>query len=86
VSSVLDDWIDAVCEALGIGFDGDVDELLDVARVAAHDVERRAAPVTTYLMGMAVHARGGDAAAAEDVARTVVALARSWNAPGGRER
>jgi hypothetical protein len=37
----------------------DVDLLLDVARDAAHNVTRPAAPVTTYLLGIAV-ANGAD--------------------------
>jgi hypothetical protein len=37
----------------GIG-EGEVEAVLELARVAAHSAERRAAPVTTYLAGMAV--------------------------------
>jgi Domain of unknown function (DUF6457) len=33
---------------------GEVEAVLELARVAAHSSERRAAPVTTYLAGMAV--------------------------------
>jgi hypothetical protein len=33
---------------------GEVEAVLELARVAAHTAERRAAPVTTYLAGMAV--------------------------------
>lgn len=34
--------------------DGEVAALLDLARVAAHGSERWAAPITTYLVGLAV--------------------------------
>ena len=32
--------------------DGEVEAVLELARVAAHSSERRAAPVTTYLAGL----------------------------------
>jgi hypothetical protein len=34
--------------------DGEIEAVLELARVAAHTSERRAAPVTAYLIGMAV--------------------------------
>jgi Domain of unknown function (DUF6457) len=34
--------------------EGEIEAVLELARVAAHASERRAAPVTTYLAGMAV--------------------------------
>lgn len=55
----MDEWIDAVRLELGLDDPVDVDVILDVARVAAHNVARPAAPVTTYLLGVAV-ARGAD--------------------------
>ena len=33
---------------------GEIEAVLELARVAAHASERRAAPVTAYLVGMAV--------------------------------
>jgi hypothetical protein len=77
----LDDWIDEVCDALGIEEDVDADVLLDVSRVVAHSVERRAAPVTTYLIGLAAARVGGDSEAAASAARIVTALANKWNLP-----
>ena len=74
----LERWVEEVSDALGIEQEVDADVLLDVARVVAHRVERRAAPVTTYLMGLAVASRsGGDLT---EVARTVVESARRWQA------
>jgi hypothetical protein len=46
-----------------------------VSRVVAHQVERRAAPVTTYLIGLAAARVGGDPEAAASAARIVTALA-----------
>jgi hypothetical protein len=75
---VLEEWIRQVNNALGIEDDVDTKALLDVARVAAHKVERRAAPITTYLMGLAV-AQG---ASIEDISKEVIKLARGWEAEG----
>ena len=50
----LDQWVTAARDELGLSDQVDLDLLLDVARDVAHGVERRAAPVTTYLLGMAV--------------------------------
>jgi hypothetical protein len=62
----LEEWVTAASAELGLSEHVDLELLLDVAREVAHGVERRAAPVTTYLLGVAV-GRGavpGEAAAA----------------------
>ena len=46
---VLDEWISAVKDELGIDLDVDTGVLLDLARDAAHGVARPAAPLTTFL-------------------------------------
>ena len=79
--SDLDDWVTDVKAALGLEDEVDVSLLLDVARDAAHAVKRPAAPVTTYLLGLAV-ARGAEPA--EAVAR-LTALAQSREAREARE-
>lgn len=43
----MDAWIDAVKAELGLDVSVDIPAILDVAKVAAHSVERPAAPVTT---------------------------------------
>jgi hypothetical protein len=63
----LDAWVAAVSRELGVDGAVDVDLLLDVARDAAHNVERKSAPVTTYLLGVAV----GRGATPEDAAAAV---------------
>ncbi|MFF1377855.1 NTP transferase domain-containing protein [Streptomyces sp. NPDC058308] len=81
---VLDEWISAVKDELGIDLDVDTGALLDLARDAAHGVARPAAPLTTFLVGYAAAqaaARGGTADGAEAVAeatRKAVALAARW--------
>ena len=73
------DWIEAVTSELGISRvevnDSLMKEILAVARDAAHNVERPAAPLSTYLMGIAV-ARGADPV---DVAQRIGELASNWN-------
>jgi molybdopterin-guanine dinucleotide biosynthesis protein A len=72
----MQEWVDAVRAALGVDVALDIDAILDVARDAAHNVDRPAAPVTAYLLGAAV-AAGADPAQA---ALTVGELARGWAA------
>ncbi|KPI23219.1 MobA-like NTP transferase domain containing protein [Actinobacteria bacterium OK074] len=75
---VLDEWISAVKEELGIDLDVDTGVLLDLARDAAHGVARPAAPLTTFLVGYAAgRAEGGPEAVAE-AARKAAALALRW--------
>jgi hypothetical protein len=56
---VFDEWVSDLCTALGLEDDVDVDAILELARDAAHDIERRAAPVTTFLVGLAAGRTGG---------------------------
>lgn len=70
----LDDWVDAVTTDLGLRSGIDVRQVLDLARDVAHGVERPAAPVTTWLAGMAV-AAGAEPA---DVVARIQALAAAW--------
>ena len=67
-------WIDAVCAELNLPSDVKVDLILDVARVAAHNVERPAAPVTTFLLGILV-GRGMDVS---EAAAKIQDLAATW--------
>ncbi len=72
--STLDDWVAAVTAELGVMSDVDVKQVLDLARDVAHAVERPAAPLTTWIAGMAV-AAGADPA---DVTAKIRALAATW--------
>ncbi|GAA3202899.1 DUF6457 domain-containing protein [Actinocorallia longicatena] len=56
----MDEWIATACAELGLD-PADVDRnlILDMARDVAHGVARPAAPLTAYLLGVAV-GRGGD--------------------------
>lgn len=72
--STLDDWAAQAADALGLGAVVDIPLVLDLAREVAHAVARPAAPVTSYLLGLAV-AAGADPATA---AATLTGLAREW--------
>lgn len=72
----MEKWVKAVKTELGLEQDVDVAMILDIAKEAAHNVQRPAAPVTTYLMGLAIGV-GGDPA---QVAATIERLAASWDA------
>ncbi|GAA3626670.1 DUF6457 domain-containing protein [Microlunatus ginsengisoli] len=54
----IDTWIERLSAELGVAdiqFDNDaLHTVLDLARDAAHEVERMAAPLTTFLIGVAV--------------------------------
>ncbi|MFF2958313.1 NTP transferase domain-containing protein [Streptomyces sp. NPDC057963] len=79
--TVLDEWITAVKNELGIELDVDTDVLLDLARDAAHGVARPAAPLTTFLVGYAAAKASSDGDGPEAVAeaaRKAAALALRW--------
>ena len=71
--NVLEDWTLRVCEALGLDA-GSVDQrlLLDLTRDVAHGVARPAAPLTSFLVGLAA---GRDGGTADDVRRAVATVA-----------
>jgi Domain of unknown function (DUF6457) len=73
--NTLDTWTATVCAELGID-PAEVDRraVLDLARDVAHEVERPAAPLTAYLLGLAV-GRGQSGQAAADRIRQ---LAAGW--------
>ena len=76
----MDEWIRQLCDALDVPIaDVETDAVLDLARDAAHNVDRPAAPVTTYSVGYAAAKRGGGAKAVEDVMQRAAQLARDWD-------
>ncbi len=75
---VLDEWITAAKDELGIDLDVDTGVLLDLARDAAHGVARPAAPLTTFLVGYAAAQAGGGPEAVAAAAAKAVALADRW--------
>jgi hypothetical protein len=73
--TTIDDWATAACADLGIEpAQVDVRQILDLARDVAHQVERPAAPVTAFLLGLAV----GGGMPADRAAARLRALAAAW--------
>lgn len=73
--SVLEDWIEAACADLGLDR-AVVNEraVLELARDVAHQVDRPAAPVTAFLLGVAV----GDGQPFDQAVAQLLALSESW--------
>lgn len=79
----LSQWTSAARQALATDLGVEIPEidvqlLLDVARDAAHAVDRPAAPITTYLLGYAAALAGGPDKAAQGAA-TLTRLAAEWD-------
>jgi hypothetical protein len=82
VTSPLEAWTAELAAELGVDPGAvDVTLLLDVARDAAHNVARPAAPLTTFLVGLAAGLRGGDAACVRAAAATAQRLATTRSDP-----
>jgi hypothetical protein len=80
----LDAWVAELAAELGVDRAAvDRDLLLDVARDAAHGVARPAAPLTTFLVGLAAGLRGGGADAVREAAATAQGLAAAHAPPPG---
>lgn len=80
--STLQRWIDAASAELGIE-QSVLDEraVLDLARDVAHQVDRPAAPVTAFLLGVAV----GSGQELRQTANRLVALAERWQDAAGQK-
>lgn len=76
----LEEWIDQVCAELDLPPDVDRTLLLDIARDVAHGVARPAAPLTTYLVGLAAGRAGGGPAATRQAAEGVQRALATWAA------
>lgn len=77
----LHDWIDELSDVLDV--DAEVDEglILDLARTAAQNVQKTAAPVTAYLLGLAAGSNDADPEEVERMAARAQQLAESWDRP-----
>lgn len=84
--AVLAAWAEELVADLGLdGLEVDIDQLLGLAGRAAHSVARPAAPLTTYLVGVAVGRAAGsggdDAAALAEAVETVKHKCRERTRP-----
>ena len=77
----LHDWIDELCDALDIETEVDEALVLDLARSAAHNVTKVAAPITTYLLGVAAGSQEANPEAIEKLAAKAQFLADHWDRP-----
>lgn len=75
----LHDWIDELMDVLDVELDLDESLVLDVAREAAHGVERPAAPVSTFLLGYALARAGGQQEELDRLAGATIDLAQRWD-------
>jgi len=75
----LHDWIDELCDVLDVEVEVDEALILDLARDAAHNVERRSAPISTFLLGYAAAASEGNLQEVERLAGLATALALRWD-------
>jgi hypothetical protein len=78
----IQEWVTAVGRLLGveglIDEDGLVDVVLDLTADVAHGVSRPAAPVTAFLVGLAMGCADDPAAALREHIAAVSALAATW--------
>lgn len=79
----LHDWIDELCDTLDLDVEIDEALLLDLARDVAHNVERRAAPISTFMLGYAAGAAEANPEQLEQLAARAQALALAWDRPAG---
>ena len=77
----LHDWIDELSDVLDVETELDEGLVLDLARTAAQNVQKTAAPITTYLLGYAAGAGGADPETVERLAARAQQLAEGWDRP-----
>jgi len=77
----LRSWTAELATSLGVDIEVDVDGLLLIARDAARAVDRKAAPVTTFLVGYAAALNGGSVEAVQAAREVAAAQAKRWDQP-----
>ncbi len=77
----LHDWIDELADVLDVETEVDEGLVLDLARVAAQNVQKTAAPITAYLLGFAAGADDANPEQVERLAARAQQLAESWDRP-----
>jgi hypothetical protein len=77
----LHDWIDELSDVLDVETEVDEGLILDLARTAAQNVQKTAAPITAYLLGVAAGASDANPEAVERLAAKAQQLAESWDRP-----
>lgn len=77
----LHDWIDELSDVLDVETEVDEGLVLDLARTAAQNVQKTAAPITAYLLGVAAGANDANPEQVEKFAARAQQLAESWDRP-----
>jgi hypothetical protein len=77
----LHDWIDELADVLDVEAEVDEGLILDLARVSARNVEKKSAPITAYMLGLAAGATDADPEEIERLAARAQQLAESWDRP-----
>jgi hypothetical protein len=77
----LHDWIDELCDVLDVETEVDEGLILDLARTAAQNVEKLAAPITAYILGFAAGNEDANPEQVEKLAARAQQLAESWDRP-----
>lgn len=74
----MDEWIDRFAEALGEQplHPAEVGSMLKLAREVAHEVERKLAPLSTFLAGVSMGRRLGQGTSRDQALRQVLEAAR----------
>lgn len=72
-------WIEHLCHELDVDPAAvEIRALLDMTREVAHRVDRPAAPVSAFVVGLAAAAAGGDAEAVSTACATATRAAERW--------
>lgn len=83
--NTLEDWVTTLTQTLDLGTaTASIDDVLELAGTAAHSVMRPAAPLTTYLVGVAVGRAIADGAHPQSAYDTAAAAATA--VAEGRQR
>ena len=80
----LQEWMDELCDELGVDAEVDISAILDLAKDAAQGVARPAAPLTTFVVGYAAGMRGGSVSDISDCTETATNLAAEVGARASR--
>ncbi len=84
--SVLEEWLVEASALVGLDESTGTehrDLVLDLAREVAHGVARPAAPLTTFLLGLAAGRAGGGSADIQRIAAELTSAAAAWTAAHG---
>lgn len=75
----IQEWIEHLCTTLDVDSSAvELRALLDMTRDVAHHVDRPAAPVSAFIVGLAAARDGGGAEAVRAACERAATAARAW--------